>query len=113
MDIVSEFDFLDVFGLEPEDKDISIGYFRYIKKSDCNVELDFSFSAILKSFQIIFRLDGKEIYLFSSESLLSLKLQQTLKGDGVYIEFNYANTKSVGELTLKPNVHFHYWSMVS
>ena len=62
MNFPSELDFLEAFGLDPVETDTSTGMCRYIQNSKTSgIEIDISFSAVMKSFQVALRLFKHEI----------------------------------------------------
>jgi len=72
MKFPSESEFLEAFGIEPIEVDPTLALRRYIKKSSrSDVEVDVSFSAVMKSFQVVLRLAAQELAVISSESVKS------------------------------------------
>lgn len=51
-------EFLDRFGLEPFKVDPEIGLFVYRAGSEGQVEVEFSFSLVMRSFQALISIDG-------------------------------------------------------
>jgi hypothetical protein len=56
MEFPDTFEFLEEFGIKPLEEYPSMAYLRYVKQSkDGGHELDISFSAVVKSFQVVMR----------------------------------------------------------
>lgn len=112
MNFPSELDFLEAFGLEPVEEDLSIGMCRYIKYSKTpGVEIDISFSAIMKSFQVSLRLSKQEIATISSENVSSIKIVNDSQGEGLHIIFDICGSISEARVTLDPEITCRWWTI--
>ena len=110
MKFPDEIEFLESFGLEPIEFDLSMSYYRYIKKSKNGlVELDISFNAISSSFQVVLINNGREISVCSSENVCLLEIRNTRKGFGIHVIFEINGQKSEVEVTLEPDLHVYWW----
>lgn len=108
----SSYDFLEKFGIEPVEEDESINLFRYIKSSQSGeVEIDISFSEIMKSFQITLRISGREISTVSSESVRSIKFFSDNSGDGLHVIFDINKAVSEVRVVFEPDISFRWWTL--
>jgi hypothetical protein len=74
-------DFLEEFGMEPVEVDPALALCRYTKKSkNSEIEVDVSFSAVMKSFQMVLRLSMQELAVVSSENVKSIELVGMVPG---------------------------------
>lgn len=106
----SNHEFLERFGIEPIEDDGSIGLCRYIKKAkNGELEIDISFSEIMKSFQVILRLSSREISKISSESVQSIEMVGDDLGEGLHVVFNIGGTISEARVILEPDISFQWW----
>lgn len=112
MEFPSTLEFMEAFGLEPIDEDASMGYCRYVKRSEDGLrELDFSFSAVTESFQVGFRCGGKEVMLVSSEKVRLVELRNDKIGSGFRVVFDFNGETSEAVVTLEPELHCHWWTL--
>lgn len=93
-DVVMEFpstsDFLEEFGIEPVEVDPTLALCRYTKKSkNSELEVDISFSAVMRSFQVVLRLSMQELAVVSSENVKSIELVRDSSGAGVHVVFDF------------------------
>jgi hypothetical protein len=110
MKFPSELEFLESFGIEPVEVDASMAYCRYVKTSENGAsELDFSFSAISKSFQVVLRSAGHEMVSVSSENASLIEIRSNQRGLGIHVVFDTPGGKSEAEVTLEPNLHCSWW----
>ena len=110
MKFPSELDFLESFGIEPVEVDASMAYCRYVKASDDGAgELDFSFSAVSESFQVVLRCAGHEMASVSSENASLIEIRATQRGTGIHVVFDAHGGKSEAEVTLEPSLHCSWW----
>lgn len=87
-----------------------MAYCRYVKKSvDGNQEMDFSFSAVYESFQVIIRCSGKELATISGEGVRFIEIRNDLSGAGVHVVFDAGSGASEATLVMEPNLHCHWW----
>lgn len=110
MKFPSELDFLEFFGMEPVEVDPSMAYCRYVKTSnDGRSELEFSFSAVSESFQVVLRCAGQEMVCITSESVSLMEIRTHRRGKGVHVVFDAHGGKSEAEVTFEPNLHCSWW----
>ena len=110
MKFPSELDSLESFGIEPVEVDASMACCRYVKTSDDGaVELDFSFSAVSESFQVVLRCAGHEMASVSSENASLIEIRATQRGTGIHVVFDARGGKSEAEMTLEPSLHCSWW----
>ena len=105
-------DFLEEFGIEPVEIDLSLSLCRYIKKSGSNeLEVEFSFSSVMRSFQVVFRIAEQELAIISSESVKFIKLVRDDAGAGVHVVFDVCNSTSEAWVMLEPDVSCRWWTL--
>lgn len=110
----SSYDFLEAFGLVPVEVDLSIGLYRYIQQANNTaLEIDISFSVMMKSFQIVLRLSGQEISMISSEGVESIKIVKDNLGEGLHVVFEVCDITSEARVTLEPYVNLQWWILRS
>lgn len=108
----SSYEFLERFGIEPVEEDESISLYRYIKSAkNGELEIDISFSEIMKSFQITLRLSSREISTISSESVQSIKIVSDNLGEGLHIVFDINELISEARVILEPDISFQWWTL--
>lgn len=107
-------DFLNAFGIEPIEEDPSMAYFRYVKTSPRGgLEIDFSFSAVAASFQVVLSCSGHEIATVSSEKVKSIELRHDGFGSGVHVVFDIQGITSEALITLEPKLNCRWWTLRS
>lgn len=105
-------DFLMEFGIEPVEINPSLSLCRYIKKShNSELEVDFSFSAAMGSFQVVLRLAEHELAIVSSESVKIVELVRDDAGAGVHVVFDICNSTSEAWVMLEPDVSCRWWTL--
>lgn len=105
-------DFLMEFGIEPVELDPSLSLCRYITKSHSSeLEVDFSFSAVMGSFQVVLRLAEQELAIISSESVKIIELFRDDAGAGVHVVFEICNSTSEAWVMLEPDVSCRWWTL--
>ena len=110
MKFPSELDFLEFFGMEAVEVDPSMAYCRYVKtSSDGNSELEFSFSAISESFQVVLRCAGHEMASITSENVSLIEIRTHRRGTGIHVVFDAYGGKSEAEVTFEPHLHCSWW----
>jgi hypothetical protein len=110
MMFLSTIDFMEEFGIEPVEVDPSLALCRYIKKSESSeLEVDLSFSAVMKSFQVVLRLSMQELAVVSSENVRSIELVRDSSGAGVHVVFEFCNLLSEARVIFVPEVSFRWW----
>lgn len=112
MEFPSVNDFLMEFGIEPVEIDPNLSLCRYIKKSHSSeLEVDFSFSAVMGSFQVVLRLAEQELAIISSESVKIIELVRGDAGAGIHVVFDIFNSTSEAWLMLEPDVSCRWWTL--
>ena len=112
MEFPSTNDFLMEFGIEPIEIDPSLSLCRYITKSHSSeLEVDFSFSAVMGSFQVVLRLAEQELAIISSESVKIIELFRDDAGAGVHVIFDVCNSTSEAWVMLEPDVSCRWWTL--
>ena len=110
MKFPSESDFLEAFGIEPIEVDPTLALCRYIKKSSrSDVEVDVSFSAVMKSFQVVLRNSAQELVIISSELVKSIDLVRDGSGAGISVVFEICGTISEARVMFEPDVSCRWW----
>lgn len=105
-------DFLEEFGIEPVEVDSSLALRRYVKKSTVSeLEIDFSFSAVMKSFQVVLRLGAHELAIISSENVKSIDLVRDSSGAGVHVVFDICESISEARVIFEPEVSCRWWTL--
>jgi len=105
-------DFMECFGMEPIEKDPEMAYLRYIKTSDDGAwGLDFSFSGIMRSFQVVFRHAEKEIGRICSERTKKVEIRMDKFSSGVHVEFEISGCTAEANIILDPYMHCN-WSIL-
>ncbi|HDS1147625.1 MULTISPECIES: hypothetical protein [Stenotrophomonas] len=102
-------EFLERFGLEPFKVDPEIGLFVYREGSEGQVEVEFSFSLVMRSFQVSIFIGGVEVSVISSEGVDSISIFEYAGRSGLRIEFISELGLSKAELVLEPTIHL-VWS---
>lgn len=110
MSFPSTTDILAEFGLEPavEDPDLGLCHYR-TKAPDGVFEVDFSFSTIMRSFQVTLMTEGKEIATFCSECVRQVRIFSDKSGSGLRVDFDYRDLKAEAELRLYPDLKLNWW----
>ncbi|HEY1026491.1 MAG TPA: hypothetical protein VGE28_02580 [Pseudomonas sp.] len=105
-------DFLMEFGIEPVELDPSLSLCRYIVKSrSSELEVDFSFSDVMGSFQVVLRLAEQELAIISSESVKFIELFRNDEGAGVHVFFDIYDSISEAWVMLEPDVSCRWWTL--
>lgn len=105
-------EFLEIFGLEPFRVDPEIGLFVYRAGSEARVEVEFSFSLVMRSFQVSMFIDGVEVSVISSEGVDSVSMFESDGRSGLRIEFIPGLGLSRVELALEPTIHLVWSTLV-
>lgn len=105
-------EFLDRFGLEPFKVDPEIGLFVYRAGSEGQVEVEFSFSLVMRSFQDLISIDGVDVSVISSEGVNSISIFENNGRSGLRIEFIPGLGLSRAELVLEPTIHLSWSTLV-
>lgn len=112
MEFPSINDFLEEFGIEPVEVDPSLGLCRYTRNSKISgLEIDVSFSSVMKSFQVVLRLSIQELAVVSSENVKSIKLVRDNSGAGIHVVFEICEALSEARVMLEPEVSFRWWTL--
>ncbi|MBJ9978337.1 hypothetical protein IAE35_23205 [Pseudomonas sp. S75] len=112
MEFPSMIDFLEEFGIEPVEVDPSLALCRYVKKSKTSeFEIDVSFSAVMKSFQVVLRSSTQDLAVVSSENVKSIKLMRSGPEAGVHVMFENYHSISEARVIFEPEVSFRWWTL--
>jgi hypothetical protein len=112
VDFPSINDFLEEFGIEPVEIDPSLSLCRYIKKSGSSeLEVDFSFSAVMGSFQVVLRFAEQELAIITSESVKFIELFRDDAGAGIHVVFDICTSTSEAWVMLEPDVSCRWWTL--
>ncbi|QOY68909.1 MULTISPECIES: hypothetical protein [unclassified Pseudomonas] len=112
MKFPSTSDFLEEFGIEPIEVDPTLALCRYTKKSkNSELEVDVSFSAVMKSFQVVLRLSMQELAVISSENVKSIELVRDSSGAGVHVVFEFCESISEAIVIFEPEVSCRWWTL--
>jgi hypothetical protein len=112
MEFPDTFEFLEEFGIKPLEEDTSMAYLRYVKQAkDGGHELDISFSAVVKSFQVVMRYYDQELVTISSEKVQHIKLWRDQSGAGVRVVFDIHGVIAEAVVTLEPELFCHWWTL--
>lgn len=112
MDFPNANDFLEEFGIEPVEVDPGLSLYRYIKKShSSDLEVDFSFSAVMGSFQVMLRFAEQELAVICSESVKFIEFIRDDAGAGVHVVFDICNSTSEAWVMLEPDVSCRWWTL--
>ncbi|CAN7750537.1 hypothetical protein LJR084_006832 [Variovorax sp. LjRoot84] len=110
MDFPSSEEFLEEFGLEPTSVDPTMAHCRYVKKNDEDARsIDFSFSAVLESFQIAIKDGDEEIANFSSEGVKKIEIVRISGESGLRVLMGFNGAESEAFVSLEPKVHCRWW----
>ncbi|KQM50966.1 hypothetical protein FEM54_22720 [Pseudomonas edaphica] len=105
-------DFLEEFGIQPIEVDPNLALCRYIQKSkNSELEVDVSFSAVMKSFQVVLRLSTQELAVISSESVKSIELVRDESGAGIHVVFDMSESLSEARVIFEPEVSCRWWTL--
>lgn len=105
-------EFLEGFGLEPFTVDPEVGLFVYRSGSEGLVEVEFSFSLVMRSFQALISVGGVEVSAISSEGVDSILIFENAGRSGLRIEFIPELGLSKAELVLEPTIHLSWSTLV-
>lgn len=112
MEFPTTADFLEAFGIEPIEEDLSMAFCRYSRKADDGqLEIDFSFSAVEESFQVVMRFAGNDVATISSERVKQIDLFTKDASAGVRVVFELAEATSEAVVTLVPEIRCHWWTL--
>ncbi|RMX11838.1 hypothetical protein EBQ34_09725 [Vandammella animalimorsus] len=105
-------EFLEAFGIEPVEEDPHMAYCRYVRKSaDGFQELDFSFSAVTESFQVVLRGGGKDLMKVSSERCRLIEIRRNLAGFEIHVVFDISGATSEVVMVFEPDIYCHWWTL--
>ena len=112
MEFPSENDFLEAFGIEPIEVDQSLALCRYkVKSKNSGLELDFSFSAVMDSFQVVLKLSMQELAIISSENVKSIEIVRESSGAGVRVVFDICDSISEAKVIFEPDLSCRWWTL--
>lgn len=111
MNFPSPLDFLEKFGIEPLSIDTDTGVETYeIRQND--LTLRFSFSEVLRSFQINLACKGTPTCMISSEAMKSANIVETSDATGLNVEFEFRGIIAELTITLYPHIEIN-WSALT
>lgn len=114
MGFPTKLDFLDVFGMTPVEEDATMAFCRYSRISnDGRLEIDFSFSAVEASFQVVLRCADYEVATISSERVHRMEFFNDDTGAGIRVAFELADSTSEALVTFEPELRCHWWLLRS
>ncbi|WP_081337524.1 MULTISPECIES: hypothetical protein [Pseudomonas putida group] len=112
MEFPSEDDFLEEFGIEPVEVDPGLALCRYtIKSRNSDLELDISFSAVMKSFQVVLKLTMQELAVISSENVESIEVVRDGSVAGVRVVFDVCDSVSEARVIFEPDLSCRWWTL--
>ncbi|WP_323115089.1 hypothetical protein [Pseudomonas guariconensis] len=112
MEFPSEDDFLEEFGIEPVEVDPGLALCRYtIKSRNSDLELDISFSAVMKSFQVVLKLTMQELAVISSENVESIEVVRDGSVAGVRVVFDVCDSISEARVIFEPDLSCRWWTL--
>ncbi|MFJ9992746.1 hypothetical protein [Pseudomonas putida] len=112
MKFPSEDDFLEEFGIEPIEVDQSLALCRYkVESKNSDLELDFSFSAVMESFQVVLKLAKQELAIISSENVKSIEVVRDSSEAGVRVVFDICDSISEAVVTFEPDLNCRWWTL--
>jgi len=107
-------DFMESFGMKPvetkEDPDLRIFLYR-AKSNDGKLEIDFSFSEIMSSFQILLRCCDREIGVICSEKMQKIEIYKEKYKSGIKVVFEISGCSSEVDIIIEPDLYYH-WSIL-
>lgn len=112
MKFPSKNDFLEEFGIEPIEVDPNLALCSYkIKSRNSDLEMDFSFSAVMESFQVVLRLSKQEVAVVSSENVDIIEVVRDGSGAGVRVVFGFAELISEARVMFEPDLSCQWWTL--
>jgi hypothetical protein len=112
MQFPTRLELIEAFGLEPLQEDATEAYRRYAKRtSDGSIEIEFSFSGVGESFQIVLRCGAHVIVTVSSERTSLIEIYRGNNGAGIRVVFEIEGVQSEALLILEPNIKCHWWTI--
>ncbi|MEX0179677.1 MULTISPECIES: hypothetical protein [Stenotrophomonas] len=112
MKFPSTTEFFEEFGIEPVEVDSSLALCRYRKKSEnSDLEIDVSFSAVMKSFQVVLSFSTQELAVISSENVKSIELIRGAAEAGVRVVFEFSDSISEAMVVFEPEIGCRWWTL--
>lgn len=112
MEFPTEDDFLEEFGIEPVEVDQSLALCRYeMKSKNSDLKLEFSFSAVMESFQVVLKTSKHELAIISSESVKSIEFVRGGSEAGVRVVFDICGSTSEAMVILEPDLKCRWWTL--
>ncbi|WMD19456.1 hypothetical protein RAS12_22970 [Achromobacter seleniivolatilans] len=112
MKFPSEDDFLEEFGIVPIEVDQSLALCRYkVKSKNSELELDFSFSAVMESFQVVLKLAQQVLATISSEGVETIEVVRDRSGAGIRVVFNMRDSISEARVIFEPDLNCRWWTL--
>lgn len=104
--------FQNAFDIIPVEVDTNLALCRYIKRSsDSRHEIDFSFSAVMRSFQVVLRYEDRELARITSEDVNTIEIRGDEKGQYVHVSFNISGAISEAAIRIEPEINFQWWTI--
>ncbi|MFJ3450247.1 hypothetical protein ACIPM0_18810 [Pseudomonas sichuanensis] len=101
---------MEEYGIESVEVDPSLALYRYVHKSKASGgEVDVSFSAIIKSIQVVLRVSTHELATISSENVMSIELVRDDAGAGLRVIFDARDSTSEAKVIFEPEVSCRWW----
>jgi hypothetical protein len=112
MTFPSEEEFLAVFGVEPAESDLSVGYFLYVfEDSGGPLKAMVSFNVTERSLQVRLLIAGRDEIVVSSEKVESLRIHQDGGSSGLRAVFNIDGMVSEAEVIVSPTLSCRWWNL--
>ncbi|HDS1581221.1 TPA: hypothetical protein QEL15_003327 [Stenotrophomonas maltophilia] len=112
MQFPGENHFLEAFGIEPVEVDQSLALYRYkVKSRNGDLELDLSFSAVMRSFQVELRMAMHELAIISSEGVRSIEIVEDGSEAGVRVVFDICGSTSEAMITFEPELKCRWFTL--
>lgn len=107
-----ENDFLEMFGLEPVLVEPDLGLVAYRIGAGKGVQVEFSFSLVMRSFQVVTSVDEVVVSVVSSEGVGSIQLFERNGKAGLEVAFNSRGGESKAVLVMEPEVSLMWSTLV-
>lgn len=112
MEFPGEDGFLEEFGIEPIEVDQGLALCRYrVKSKSGDLEMDFSFSAVMESFQVVLKIAKHELAIISSENVKSIEVVRDGSEAGVRVVFDIYGSTSEAMVIFEPDLKCRWWAL--
>ncbi len=109
----TELEFLEALDIEPIEKNVEESFYRFLLSYEKeNTELEFSFSGVEDSFQVILRTGGRTIALISSEKAEEIEILEGHHGPFLKILFQIEGFAAQATLHLLP-LPYCEWTLIT